>query len=116
MCAQMEPDAEFVEAHGIRDATAFLKERAGDMGGALELILTALDRAFEALLSDGDDADGDTVDVEAFIAFVRQNSEHVELKRERVFPSGGSLSSLHDGRAPGDALGARPHVAVAVAS
>ena len=66
--------------------------------------------------ADGDDADGDTVDVEAFIAFVRQNSEHVELKRERVFPSGGSLSSLHDGRAPGDALGARPHVAVAVAS
>ena len=46
---------ELVEAHGIRDATAFLKERAGDMGGALELILTALDRAFEALLSDGDD-------------------------------------------------------------
>ena len=63
--------------------------------------------------ADGDDADGDTVDVEAFIAFVRQNSEHVELSASA--PSHRAARPRRSTRPPAS-LGARPHVAVAVAS
>ena len=87
-------DADFKERHVEALFAELARSDGGDCSGA-------------AAGSDADDADAETVDVEAFIAFVRQNSEHVELRRERVFPSGGSLSSLSS---------EQPHVALAVAS
>jgi len=38
------------EQHGVQDATAYLKERTGDMAGALGLMLGALHRAIRTLL------------------------------------------------------------------